>query len=127
MMSLQISSPPISISHQLFRCRYSNSRDVHKCSCNLSFLFLPHHQSAQESWLAGYPKRKDLTVTYCETVSYNLFERFQLHVQLYMVQLGRLFLLQLKLHMQSSFQNTKILYCIGQTSNVPVTCKSLLV
>ena len=28
MMSLPVSSPPISISHRLFRCRYSNSRDV---------------------------------------------------------------------------------------------------
>ena len=28
MMSLQMSSPPISISHQLFLCGYSNSRDV---------------------------------------------------------------------------------------------------
>ena len=96
-------------------------------SCNLSFLFLPHHQSFLERWLAGYQKCKDLTVTCCETVSYNLFERFQLHVQLYVVQLGRLFLPQLKLHMQSSFQNAKIFDCIGQTSNVPVTCKSPLV
>ena len=28
MTSFLMSSPPISISHQLFRCRYSNSRDV---------------------------------------------------------------------------------------------------
>ena len=28
MTSLPVSSPPISISHRLFRCRYSNSRDV---------------------------------------------------------------------------------------------------
>ena len=28
MTSLLMSSPPISISHRLFRCRYSNSRDV---------------------------------------------------------------------------------------------------
>ena len=28
MRTLLMSSPPISISHQLFRCRYSNSRDI---------------------------------------------------------------------------------------------------
>ena len=29
--SLLMSSPPISISHRLFRCRYSKSRDVRSC------------------------------------------------------------------------------------------------
>ena len=42
-----MSPPPISISHRLFRCRYSNSRDV--VASSPSFC-----QSAPESFLAGY-------------------------------------------------------------------------
>ena len=41
MMSLLVSSPPISISHQLFQCGYSNSRDVvasSPCPCPLTSL-----------------------------------------------------------------------------------------
>ena len=41
--SLLISSPPISISHRLFRCRYSNSSDVVASSPSFS------RQSAPES------------------------------------------------------------------------------
>ena len=41
---------PISISHQLFRSRYSYSRDV----VASSFSFLPHHQSTPGSMLPGY-------------------------------------------------------------------------
>ena len=78
-------------------------------SCNLSFLFPPQGAGSQAT-----QNTKIWHVTYRETVSYNLFERFQLHVQLYMVQLERLFLPQLKLHVQSSFQNAKIFDCIGQ-------------
>ena len=47
MTSLLMSSPPISISHRLFRCRYSNSRDVIAS-------FPSFCQSAPESLLAGY-------------------------------------------------------------------------
>ena len=47
MTSLLMSPPPISISHRLFRCRYSNSRDV--VASSPSFC-----QSAPESLLAGY-------------------------------------------------------------------------
>ena len=47
MTSLLMSPPPISISHWLFRCRYSNSRDV--VASSPSFC-----QSAPESLLAGY-------------------------------------------------------------------------
>ena len=47
MTSLLMSSPPISISHRLFRCRYSNSRDVVAS-------FPSFCQSAPESLLAGY-------------------------------------------------------------------------
>ena len=36
MTSLPMSSPPISISHGLFRCRYSNSRDVVGSSSSFS-------------------------------------------------------------------------------------------
>ena len=49
--SLLMSSLLISISHRLFRSRYSNSRDI-VASC--SFLYPPHRQSAPESLLAGY-------------------------------------------------------------------------
>ena len=49
--SLLMSSLLISISHRLFRSRYSNSRDM-VGSC--SFLYPPHRQSALESLLAGY-------------------------------------------------------------------------
>ena len=49
--SLLMSSLLISISHRLFRSRYSNSRDV-VGSC--SFLYPPHRQSALESLLARY-------------------------------------------------------------------------
>ena len=49
--SLLMSSLLISISHRLFRSRYSNSRDI-VGSC--SFLYPPHRQSAPESLLAGY-------------------------------------------------------------------------
>ena len=52
MTSLLTSSPPISISNQLFRCRYSNSEN----GCKLSFLFLPCRQSTPDSLLAGYDK-----------------------------------------------------------------------
>ena len=38
MTSLLMSSPPISISHRLFRCRYSNSRDVVASSPSFSRL-----------------------------------------------------------------------------------------
>ena len=47
MTSLLMLSPPISISHGLFRCRYSNSRDVIAS-------FPSFCQSAPESLLAGY-------------------------------------------------------------------------
>ena len=47
MSSLLMPSPPISISHRLFRCRYSNSRDVIASSPSFS-------QSAPESLLADY-------------------------------------------------------------------------
>ena len=47
MTSLLMSSPPISISNRLFRCRYSNSRDVVAS-------FPSFCQSAPESLLAGY-------------------------------------------------------------------------
>ena len=47
MTTLLMSPPPISISHRLIRCRYSNSRDV--VASSPSFW-----QSAQESLLAGY-------------------------------------------------------------------------
>ena len=47
MTSLLMSSPAISISHRLFRCRYSNSRDVIASSPSFS-------QSAPESLLADY-------------------------------------------------------------------------
>ena len=59
MTPLLMTSLPISISHRLFRCRYSNSRDVY--SCKLSFLFLPHHQSTPESLLTGYLESFDAT------------------------------------------------------------------
>ena len=49
--SLLMSSLLISISHRLFRSRYSNSRDI-VGSC--SFLYPPHRQSAPENLLAGY-------------------------------------------------------------------------
>ena len=49
--SLLMPSLPISILHQLFQCSYLNSRDIEPC--NVSFLFLPHRQSAPESLLAG--------------------------------------------------------------------------
>ena len=47
MTTLLMSPPPISFSHRLIRCRYSNSRDV--VASSPSFC-----QSAQESLLAGY-------------------------------------------------------------------------
>ena len=47
MTTLLMSPPPISISHRLIRCRYSNSRDV--VASSPSFC-----QSAPESLLAGY-------------------------------------------------------------------------
>ena len=47
MTSLLMSPPPISISHRLFRCRYSNSRDV--VASSPAFC-----QSDPESLLAGY-------------------------------------------------------------------------
>ena len=48
--SLLLSSPPIRISHQLFRCKYSNSRDIVAGSPSFS---CPARQSAPESLLAG--------------------------------------------------------------------------
>ena len=50
MTSLLMSSPPITISHRLFPCRYSNSRDVVASSPS----FPPRRQSTLESLLAGY-------------------------------------------------------------------------
>ena len=50
MTSLLMSSPPISISYQLFRYRYSNSRDVVASS---PFLFPPRRKSAPEGLLPG--------------------------------------------------------------------------
>ena len=37
MTSILVSSPPISISHQLFQCRYSNSRDIVASSPSFSY------------------------------------------------------------------------------------------
>ena len=48
-MTLLMPSPPISILHRLFRCRYSNSRGVVASSPSFSCLW--------ESLLAGYPAR----------------------------------------------------------------------
>ena len=78
-------------------------------SCNLSFLFPPRRAGSQAT-----QNTKIWHVTYCETVSYNLLKGSSYMYKLYMVQLERLFLPQLKLHMQSSFQNAKIFDCIGQ-------------
>ena len=50
-MSLLMSSPPISILHQLFRRRYSNSGDI---VASWLLPFLPHRQSALERLLTGY-------------------------------------------------------------------------
>ena len=50
-MSLLMSSPPISILHQLLRRRYSNSRDI---VASWLLPFLPHRQSALERLLTGY-------------------------------------------------------------------------
>ena len=50
MTSLLMSSPPINISHQLFRCRNSNSREVVASS---PFLFPPRRKSAPERLLPG--------------------------------------------------------------------------
>ena len=47
MTSLLMSSPPINISHRLFRCRFSNSRDVVASSPSFS------RPSALDSLLAG--------------------------------------------------------------------------
>ena len=48
----QVSTPPISISHRLFRCRYLFK--LQRRSCKLSFLFPPHRLSVPESLpLAG--------------------------------------------------------------------------
>ena len=54
MTSLLTSSPPISISHRLFLCRYSNSSDVVASSPSFSG---PQRQSAPESLLSGYVQR----------------------------------------------------------------------
>ena len=51
MMSLLMSSPPISISHRLFRCRYSNSRDVIASSRSFS---CPTARAPRRALLAGY-------------------------------------------------------------------------
>ena len=48
--SLLMSYPPITISYRLFRCRYSNSRDVAESSPSLS----PCSQSTLESLLTGF-------------------------------------------------------------------------
>ena len=49
--SLLMPSPPISISHRPFRCRYLNSRD--QVANLLSFFFPPRRQSTPESLHAG--------------------------------------------------------------------------
>ena len=46
MTSLLMSSPPISISHRLFRCRYSNSRDVVASSSSFSRLAYRAHPNS---------------------------------------------------------------------------------
>ena len=51
MMSLLQSSPPISISHRLFRCRYSNFKFL---VANSPSFFGPHRKSASESLLTDY-------------------------------------------------------------------------
>ena len=50
MTSLLMSSPPISISHRLFRCRINFQRGSRK----FSFLFPPRRQSAPQGLVAGY-------------------------------------------------------------------------
>ena len=51
MTLLLMSSPPISISHQLLRCRYSNSRDIVASSPSFS---LPATRGASESLHVGW-------------------------------------------------------------------------
>ena len=106
MRSLLMSSPPISTSHRLFRCRYSNSRDV---------VAIYPFSSHPGELARRLPKiqRFDMSLTVKRFLTTFLKGSSYMY-KLYMVQLERLFLPQLKLHMQSSFQNAKIFDCIGQ-------------
>ena len=54
MMSLLMSSPPISISHRLFRCRYSNSKDVVASSPFFSHSAARAPQRACSQAITGY-------------------------------------------------------------------------
>ena len=75
MTSLPMSSPPISISHGLFRCRYSNSRDA--VASSPSFC-----QSAQESLLAGYFLRTPSAPITTGVVSISIFHPLDLSVHI---------------------------------------------
>ena len=75
MTSLPMSSPPISISHGLFRCRYSNSRDV--VASSPSFC-----QSAPESLLAGYFLRTPSAPITTGVVSISIFHLLVLSVHI---------------------------------------------
>ena len=75
MTSLLMSSPPISISHRLFRCRYSNSRDV--IANSPSFC-----QSIPESLLAGYFLRTHSTPITTGVVSISIFHLLVLSVHI---------------------------------------------
>ena len=70
-----MSSPPISISHRLFRCRYTNFREV--IASSPSFC-----QSAPESLLAGYfLKKPSAPITTC-VVSISIFHLLVLSVHI---------------------------------------------
>ena len=75
MSSLLMPSPPISISHRLFRCRYSNSRDV--IASSPSFC-----QSALESLLAGYFLRTPSIPITTGVVSISIFHLLALSVNI---------------------------------------------
>ena len=83
MTSLPMSSPPISISHRLFRCRYLNSRDV--VGSSPSFC-----QSAPESLLAGYFLRTPSAPITTGVVSISIFHLLALSVHI--IRPPRLFL-----------------------------------
>ena len=75
MTSLPMPSPPISILHRLFRCRYSNSRDV--IASSPSFC-----QSAPESLLAGYFLRTPSAPITTGVVSISIFHLLALSVHI---------------------------------------------
>ena len=119
MTSLLMSSPPISTSHRLFQCRYSNSRDV---VAIYPFFSRPANRAP---WRAGSQATQNAKIWLSLTVKWFLttFSKGSSYMFNYMwFSWEGCFCL-----MQSSFQTAKIFDCIGQTSNVPFTCKSLLV